>query len=137
MSDEEAADMKFSWAKMQARLDAIDGDHARHEYLLPSGESVSRTIGAYASRIAAGKASAPVQETAGNIFQVHAGSGYTRVTPPAGDKTYELRWGKGDAFVIPAWYRFQNYAEGNENVYLFNFSDKPLQVNLGFYRAKE
>lgn len=137
VSDEEAAEMKFPWTQMQARLDAIDDGHARLEYLLPSRESISRTIGAYASRITAGKSSATVQETAGNMFQVHAGSGYTLVTSPAGDRTYELRWCKGDSFAIPAWHRFQNCAEGSEDVYLFNFSDKPLQVNLGFYRAKE
>lgn len=137
VSDEDAAEMKFPWSKMQSRLDVVDGDQIKLEYLLPNGDSISRTIGAYASKIIPGKSSLNIQETAGNIFQVHAGTGYTRVTSPGGDDDYELRWGKGDCFAIPAWYQYQNFAEGDGDVYLFSFSDKPLQVNLGFYRSKK
>ncbi|CAK7243808.1 MAG: hypothetical protein STHCBS139747_005336 [Sporothrix thermara] len=75
-SDSEAAGMKFPWKDMEAALCAQGGDYAIQQYYLPDGRPVSTTIGAYALRVAAGKASAPVQETAGNIFQVHAGSGY-------------------------------------------------------------
>lgn len=128
--------MKFPWSKTQARLDAPGGDYSSLEYLLPNGKSVSTTIGAYAHRIAAGKASPPVQETAGNIFQVHAGRGYTVVTSPAGETT-RLGWGRGDSFTVPPWHRFQNFAEEGEDAYLFGFSDRPMQVNLGFWRAKE
>lgn len=134
VSDDEA-DMKFPWEKTQAKLTAARGDYARQEYLLPNGKSISTTIGAYATRVAAGKASAPIQETASNIFQVHAGKGYTEVTSPEGQK-YTLKWGKSDSFCIPAWHRYQIFAEGEE-AYLFNFSDKPMQVALGFWRAKE
>lgn len=134
-SDAEAAEMKFPWAKTQARLDASGGDFCMLEYLLPNGKPVSTTIGAYAHHIAAGKGSRPVQETAGNVFQVHAGKGHTEITSPTGEKT-TLSWSKGDSFAVPAWYRFQNFAD-DEDVYLFAFSDKPLQVNLGFWRAKE
>jgi gentisate 1,2-dioxygenase len=128
--------MKFPWSKTQAKLDAPGGDYATVEYLLPNGKSVSTTIGAFATRVAAGKSSTPIQETAGNIFQVHAGKGETRITSPTGDRTYILKWSKGDSFAIPSWYRFQIFAE-DEDAYLFSFSDKPMQVALGFWRSKE
>jgi gentisate 1,2-dioxygenase len=135
VSDEEAAEMKFPWAKTEAKLNAAGGNYATIEYLLPNGKSVSTTIGAYATRVAAGKTSAPVQETASNIFQVHSGRGRTEVTAPDGEK-YTLRWGKSDSFCIPSWHRFEIFAE-EEDVYLFSFSDKPMQVTLGYWRSKE
>jgi gentisate 1,2-dioxygenase len=128
--------MKFPWEAMQARLDRPGGDYTSVEYQLPTGKPVSTTIGAYATRVAAGKSSKPIQETASNIFQVHAGAGYTEVVSPNGDQTYTLKWSKGDSFAIPSWYRFQTFAEG-EDAYLFSFSDKPMQVTLGFWRSKE
>ncbi|KAM0816019.1 putative Zn(2)-C6 fungal-type domain-containing protein [Seiridium cardinale] len=135
VSDDEASDMKFPWVKTQSRLDAAGGNYATFEYLLPHGKSVSTTIGAYATRVAAGKASRPVQETSSNIFQVHSGKGYTEVTSPDGEQ-YTLRWGKSDSFCIPSWYRFQIFAE-DEDAYLFSFSDKPMQATLGYYRSKD
>lgn len=132
--DAEAADMKFPWTSTQSKLDAAGGSFASMEYLLPSGRSVSTTIGAYASRVSAGQASPPVQETASNIFQVHSGSGHTEVVAPDG-KTYTLQWTKSDSFCIPSWHRFQIFA-GDEDVYLFSFSDKPMQVALGFWRSQ-
>lgn len=132
--DAEAADMKFPWTNMQKKLDAAGGTFASMEYLLPSGKSVSTTIGAYATRVAAGQATLPVQETASYIFQVHAGRGYTEVFDPSGKK-YTLQWTKSDSFCIPSWHRFQVFAE-DEDIYLFSFSDKPMQVALGFWRSR-
>jgi gentisate 1,2-dioxygenase len=137
VSDEECAEMKFPWKIMQARLDELEGDHAVQEYTLPDGKSVSTTIGAYAHRISAGKASKFSQDTAGYIFQVHGGSGWAEVHSLNGDKTYKLTWGRGDAFVIPSWHRLKIFADEGETVYLFSFSDRPMLENLGFWRAKE
>lgn len=135
VSDDVASDMKFSWAKTQAKLDASGGSYATEEYLLPDGKPVSTTIGAFATRVGAGKSSRQIQETSGNIFQVHSGRGYTEVTSPDGEK-YTLQWSKSDSFCIPSWYRFQIFA-GSEDAYLFSFSDKPMQVTLGYWRCKE
>lgn len=127
--------MKFPWAKAQAKLDAAGGNYALEEYLLPNGKSVSTTIGAFATRVAGGKASRVIQETSSNIFQVHSGKGYTEAVSPDGTK-YRLQWGKNDSFCIPSWYRFQIFAEVDD-AYLFSFSDKPMQVTLEYWRSKE
>ena len=132
--DEECAEMKFPWSKMQARLDAETGDHTVCEYQLPDGKSVSTTIGAYAHKISAGKASKSCKETANYVFQVHAGKGSTKATSPNGQE-YTLKWSKGDSFVVPTWFNFSNSADEGEDVYLFSFSDKPMQTNLGFWRS--
>ncbi|RDW82757.1 hypothetical protein BP6252_03869 [Coleophoma cylindrospora] len=135
--DEECAEMKFPWSVMQSRLDSISGDHASCEYTLPDGKAISTTIGAYAHRIAPGKATKPCQETSNYVFQVHGGSGYVEVSSSKGDQNYTLKWSRGDAFVVPSWYRFTIHAAEGEPVYLFSFSDKPMLQNLGFWRSKE
>ncbi|KAL4898683.1 RmlC-like cupin domain-containing protein [Aspergillus ambiguus] len=133
-TDELVAQMKFPWTEMQARLDAEPGDAVVREYLLPaSGKSVSTTIGAYAERISAGKASARRKETTNHVFQVHRGAGRTEVTNLDGSKS-TLRWGPGDSFALPSWHEFRNFADADETVYLFFFSDKPMLTNLGFWR---
>lgn len=132
--DERVAQMKFSWGDMQARLDAEPGEAAVCEYLLAgSGRSVSTTIGAYAERVDAGKVSARRKETTNHVFQVHRGSGWTEVVNLDGSRN-TLRWGPGDAFAIPSWHEFRNFADADEAVYLFFFSDKPMLTNLGFWR---
>lgn len=133
--DEQCEEMKFPWAKMQARLDAEPGEHAICEYTLPGGAPVSTTIGAYAQRITAGQASKTCQETNNSVFQVHTGKGWTEVSSSKGEK-YTLKWSKGDTFVVPSWFRYQSFAEEGETVYLFSFSDKPMQTNLGWWRSK-
>ncbi|EXJ93757.1 hypothetical protein A1O1_02150 [Capronia coronata CBS 617.96] len=129
-------EMKFPWSAMQAKLDGPGGTYAFAEYLLPDGKPVNTIIGAFAERIAAGAHGPARQETPSNVFQVHRGRGWTEVTGPKGEST-RLDWGPKDCFVIPAWYRFQHFADAEETVYLFSFSDKSMHVNLGFYRSKE
>ncbi|KAH7028761.1 gentisate 1,2-dioxygenase, partial [Microdochium trichocladiopsis] len=137
VTDEEATDMKFPWAKTQARLDAAGGSYAESEYLLPGGKSVSTTIGAYATRVASGQVGPTVQETASRIYQIHAGAGRTELTSPDGKERYTLKWSKGDSFCVPSWYRYNIYADSGADAYLFSFSDKPMQVTLGFWGSKE
>lgn len=136
IADEDASEMKFPWKKMQARLDSEVGDHAHLEYLLPNGNSISTTIGAYAYRIAAGKATDTQQNTVNHVFQVHARTGLTTIASANGTKTYSLKWGRGDAFVVPSWFKFSISADEGEAVYLFSFSDKPMLDKLGFFRCK-
>jgi gentisate 1,2-dioxygenase len=137
VSDEECAEMKFPWATMQARLDDVVGDYAVMEYCLPNGKSISTTIGAYAHRISAGCSSESYQDTAGYIFQVHAGSGWIDVGSSKGDNIERLRWSRGDTFVVPSWHQFKISADRSEAVYLFSFSNRPILQNLGFWRSKD
>jgi gentisate 1,2-dioxygenase len=46
-----------------------------------------------------------------------------------------LTWKKGDTFCIPAWYKYQHFADEGETVYLYRFDDKPMLKALGFYRV--
>lgn len=135
--DEDCQDMKFPWVVMQKRLDDIPGEYVSQEYRLPGGSSVSRTVGAYAERLSQDATSHVRKDTVSRVFQVHAGRGSTEVTSPDGKSSYTLTWGPGDAFTIPAWHEFVNRADsGGPKVYLFYFSDQPLQTNLGLYRSK-
>lgn len=143
----------FPWAKMKAALDAADGDHVALPYLKANGSesmsgnrtmiktssicwnglltllTVSRIIGASASRLNASKSSPSLQETASSIWHVVEGSGHSVVD---GQK---LSWGKGDTFCIPAWYEFSHHADEGETLYLFSSHDKPMLRALGFYRT--
>lgn len=95
---------------------------------------VSKILGGSARRIAAGKSSPRVQETASSVYHVIEGSGYTII----GEEKYE--WAKGDTFCIPSWYTFQHFTngrEGDDHVYLYRFDDKPMLKALGFYRTSE
>ncbi|KAF9891422.1 hypothetical protein FE257_004278 [Aspergillus nanangensis] len=126
--------MKFPWVEMQKRLDAVEGETAVCEYLLPGAEgSVSTTIGAYAERIDGGAVGGGRKETTNHVFQVHRGEGWTEVVGADGEVT-TLKWGRGDSFAIPSWCEFRNFAGPKEPVYLFFFSDKPMLTNLGFWR---
>lgn len=97
--------------------------------------AVSKILGGSARRIAAGRSSPRVQETASSVYHVIEGSGYTMI----GEEKY--KWEKGDTFCIPSWYPFQHFAndtEGpDEQVYLYRFDDKPMLSALGFYRTSE
>ena len=47
----------------------------------------------------------------------------------------KLQWKKGDTFCIPAWHKYQHFADPGEKVYLYRFDDKPMLRALGFYRT--
>lgn len=91
--------------------------------------TVSRIIGASASRLTAGKSSPSLQETASSIWHVVEGSGHSIVDGK------ELSWKKGDTFCIPAWYEYSHHANEGETLYLFSSHDKPMLRALGFYRT--
>lgn len=92
-------------------------------------------MAASAEKIAAGTKTENRKDTANRIYQVHAGSGKAVVTSPKGVVT-ELVWGKNDVFVVPSWHEFFIIVDEGEAVYLFKFSDKAMQDNLGLYRSK-
>ena len=89
---------------------------------------MSKTLGPSAERIDAGKSSTPRRETTSCVYHVISGTGHYVID---GQK---LEWKQGDTFCIPAWYKYQLSAGGNETVYLYRFDDKPMIEALGFYR---
>jgi gentisate 1,2-dioxygenase len=91
---------------------------------------VGRVIGASAERLDAGASSPGMRETASSVYHVIEGSGYTKVGEVS------LSWKQGDTFCIPAWHRYQHFADGNGTVYLYRFDDRPMLNALGFYRVE-
>jgi gentisate 1,2-dioxygenase len=92
--------------------------------------AVSRTLGGLAERLNAGKSSPAVRETASSVYHIVEGTGYTEIN---GEKFF---WKKGDTFCIPAWHKYQHFADKGETVYLYRFDDKPMLKALGFYRIE-
>jgi gentisate 1,2-dioxygenase len=90
---------------------------------------VSRILGGSAARLSQGKSSPEIQETSSSVYHAIEGKGHSII----GDKT--IRWKKGDTFCIPAWYKYQHFADESETVYLYRFDDRPMLKSLGFYRV--
>ena len=90
---------------------------------------VSKILGGSAARLSRGKSSPAVQETSSSVYHVVEGKGHSIV----GEET--IRWKNGDTFCIPAWYRYQHFADKSETVYLYRFDDRPMLKSLGFYRV--
>jgi gentisate 1,2-dioxygenase len=125
----ENSHLKFSWAEMQARLEAEPGPYAFAEYVHKlTGGPVSRVIGAAAERLGAKTSSPQRRETAGIVYHVFEGRGVTRV----GDQT--LSWERGDTFCIPSWAPYRHDAQ--RDTYLFRYDDRPVLEAIGAYRAE-
>jgi gentisate 1,2-dioxygenase len=68
------------------------------------------------------------QSTCAWIYCAAEGSGRTVV----GDQI--LEWGPQDVFVVPGWMPHHHEADGE--AFLFSFSDRRLQENLGLFRER-
>jgi gentisate 1,2-dioxygenase len=139
-----ASPIVFPWARMKESLDAEQGSWAMKPYLKADGKDgkfqgarlrhkcslliVSLTLGGLAERLDAGRSSPDVLETASSVYHVVEGSGHTVIE----GKKYA--WKKSDTFCIPAWHRYQHFADEAETVYMYRFDDKPMLKSLGFYR---
>jgi gentisate 1,2-dioxygenase len=142
---------------MKANLDATAGSVTVLPYLKPNGAesmptslpyhrlpsfptkpcllltrvvTVSLSLGTSATRIAAGAATEPVQETASSMFHVIEGAGHSIID---GQK---FTWKQGDTFCIPSWHEYLHHAAADgETVYLYRCHDMPMIKALGFYRV--
>ncbi|SPO05422.1 probable gentisate 1,2-dioxygenase oxidoreductase [Cephalotrichum gorgonifer] len=125
--DFDQAPVVFPWSEIEERLNAQSGPWATVPYLRANGAEIGRTVGALAERLDARSESPSVRETASSVYHVVEGIGHTTI----GEET--ISWKQGDTFCIPAWYRYQHFAD-DERVYLYRFHDKPMLQALGFYR---
>jgi gentisate 1,2-dioxygenase len=124
------SNLRYPWVEMQARLDAEPGPYAKLPYLQRiGGQSISRTLGAQAERIAAGTISPERQSTTSYVYVVRSGRGRTHF----GAQT--LTWEAGDVFAVPTWQAFRHEAIG-ETAYLFAMNDRPLLDALGYYQER-
>ncbi|RFU34039.1 hypothetical protein B7463_g2330, partial [Scytalidium lignicola] len=129
--DTSSSPIVFPWSRMKARLDAEEGDWTVKRYLRGDGSEVSKSLGGSAERLNPGKSSPAAQETASSVYHVVEGSGYSIINEQ------KISWKKGDTFCIPAWYKYQHFADSGETVYLYRFDDKPMLEALGFYRTAD
>lgn len=92
--------------------------------------TVSLRLGGSAERLSAGASSPAVRETASSVYHVIEGNGYSEINGK------RVGWKQNDTFCIPAWYRYQHFADPGKPVYLYRFDDKPMLKALGFYRVE-
>ena len=64
----------------------------------------------------------------GQCDHIIEGTGHSVV----GDQT--IYWKQGDTFAIPAWHKYQHFAD-DKQVFLYRFHDKPMLQALGLYRV--
>ncbi|EOA92087.1 uncharacterized protein SETTUDRAFT_40944 [Exserohilum turcica Et28A] len=128
--DSSTSPIVFPWSEMKQQLDEAAEAVTELPYLKPDGSEISRTLGASATRIPAGKSGKSVQETTSSIFHVIEGSGRTTIDGR------DYAWKKGDTFCVPSWHDYQHHADSNETTYLYRIHDGPMIKALGFYRYK-
>jgi gentisate 1,2-dioxygenase len=146
--DSNTSPIVFPWGRMQGKLDAEPGEWASLAYLKEDGTDgmfprlditgrhnpltttpVSLTLGGSAERLNAGCASPPVRETASSVYHIIQGQGHSEIDGKIFD------WKQGDTMCIPAWHKYQHFADATEKVYFYRFDDKPMLKALGFYRV--
>jgi len=128
----------YSGADIRAALDGLAGeDGSPHEGVVVDftnpvdGEPVFTTLGYAAQMLRPGETTLPCRHTAGTLYCVIAGRGYTE----AGG--VRLDWAENDIFVVPnhIWRRHGN-ASADDPAVLYSVSDAPLLRKIGQYRAQ-
>ena len=147
--DSSTSPLVFPWDKMQAKLDAGEGNSWRERYLKADGQEgkftyfsivsclnfthlheVSKSLGCAAERLDKGTSSPAIRETSSCVYHVVSGKGYSKIN----DKKFE--WKQGDTFCIPSWHKYQHFADNDDTVYLYRTDDQPMIKVLGFYRVE-
>ncbi len=117
----------LSTLKQGGEIDPCHG--VKMEYINPaSGGPAMPTIASYMQLLPGGLKTETYQSTAAWVYSPAEGKGRTII----GDTTIE--WGPRDVFVVPAWMPHHHEASGD--AYLFSFSDRRLQEQLGLYRER-
>ncbi|KAI6262745.1 hypothetical protein MCOR07_006609 [Pyricularia oryzae] len=136
---DDECDIRIPWTTARAHLDSQPGPWAIFNYTRRIGGQgepveISRTLGAQAERIEAGKQSEPVRETCSFVYHVYEGSGTSTIETTSG--TEQITWRKGDTFAVPAWSERVHKADQGATAFLFAVNDAPLLKALGMYRKK-
>ena len=117
----------LSALKETGELDPCHG--IKMEYINPAtGGPAMPTIAAYMQLLPGGFKTETYQSTAAWVYSAAEGEGRTIV----GGET--LEWGPRDVFVVPAW--APHHHEAGAESFLFSFSDRRLQEQLGLYRER-
>ena len=117
---------------MKQALDTAPGEWASCIYRTAKGEYISRTLGAHAERLNAGKTARLPRESCSFVYHVVQGKGSTNIELSKGN-TESVEWTHGDTFAVPAWSKLSHSASLDEDIYLFVLSDRPALESLGMY----
>lgn len=128
--------MKYPWRDTEKYLNNVEGDYAVYDYHSKENplSPLSTIIGAQAERINCGAESQWRQENSSFVYHSYKGSGKTILKNVDNSETI-INWSQRDTFCIPSWKRFKHINTGDEIVYLFSYSDKPLLKNLNIHRV--
>jgi gentisate 1,2-dioxygenase len=128
----------YPWRETERAFAAIADDASGSaaegvllEYKNPlTGGPVLPTMSCRISRLRPGFRGTVVRRTSSSIYHVVRGSGSAQV----GD--WELSFADKDVFAVPPWAALQLRNDGNEDAYLFSYTNEPALRALGFYRAQ-
>ena len=132
--------LRLTWTDVQRELDArAVENHAIYQYKHADGSYLSKTLGAQAERLSAGKHTQWSQQTLSFVYHVYEGVGKTELIERGKGTIVTVHWKTGDTFAVPAWTKIRHFAadrssaQNGENVYLFAINDRPMIEALGIY----
>ena len=70
------------------------------------------------------------RHTSTAVYHAFRGKGMTKVS------ANELKWDKGDIFVVPPWQYHSHENRSSEDAILFSITDRPSTEALGLYREE-
>ena len=125
---------KFAWEPVAEKLNSVQATYAMHQYRLPNGEHLSKTISAQAERIGAGTSSPKSRETCSFVYHIYQGTGYTILELADGSNT-KIEWTEKDTFTVPSWSAVTHSCTNKSgDAYTFAINDRPMVESLGTAR---
>jgi gentisate 1,2-dioxygenase len=121
----------YDQLKRLARKEGSPHDGVILEYVNPiTGGAALPTMDCHAQMLRGGEETKTHRHTSGVVYFVIEGEGETI----AGDQ--ELRWSKGDGFVVPNWCPHRHRNLVRDDALLFSVSDAPLLKAAQLYREE-
>lgn len=121
-------DLALRWEDSMRRLDsATPADQGVAEREVELGSPALKTMAVHVQRMSKGFESSGHRTTANAIYAVLEGEGLSEV----GDQ--ELRWSRGDVFVVPAWQPFRHRVTAD--THLVRVSDEPVMRAFDMLRS--
>lgn len=121
-------DLALRWEESMRRLDAAPESADRvAEREVELGSPALKTMAVHVQRMSKGFESSGHRSTANAIYAVLEGEGVSRV----GDE--EIRWSRGDVFVVPAWQPFLHMVTAD--THLVRVSDEPVMKAFDMLRS--
>ena len=126
---------RFPWVRTEAALRDLARYAGRERVAVDlvnpeTGDDPLPTIGFTAIMMRAGSTTPPSLRSTSSVFHVVKGRGWSRI---AGER-YD--WCAKDSFSMPGFARVEHGAAAEEDAFLIEVHDRPLQQRLGFYEER-